>query len=64
MQSKYIVIGALAGIFLGIIISFAYPTLLKFGFKFNLDSNRALGYQSNYFSKFDYKNNIYISIKR
>jgi hypothetical protein len=47
---RFIAIGALLGVFVGVIITFLFPSLLIFGAQFNSASNAQLGLP-NYFPK-------------
>ncbi len=50
MESKFIVIGSLVGVLVGIIATFLFPNLLFFGLKFNETFNKSAGYPSNFYS--------------
>ncbi len=50
MKSKFIAVGSIVGVLVGIISTFLFPNLLFFGLKFNETFNTGSGYPSNFYS--------------
>lgn len=49
MKSKFIAIGGLIGILVGITLAFLEPSILRFGLSFNQNFNKGLGSPDNYY---------------